>query len=292
MRGRVSKLVAGAALALTFFSCVAAADPAGAGRLGDSFLMDSSGNVIKPDPSAASAAGPGATAKTAKGKGRGKWKKKHKLLVAWGAVFVILWSVAGFLLYRYWSTGKKAASSRDKEARQKKKEKKREEEKRKEEAEAPPPAPLEPAVARKVKRQELEERARAAVESAPKFGLAELEAVKMGPSLDQFETRVTRFERELDKLRPDALKARACPPPPPPPPPPFPPPPPPHPPPRLAPARPPPPPPDHFHHPPATNPRTRGRAAPRERGRGASGAATRRALREGVVGPPPPPFSY
>jgi len=212
MRGRVSKLVAGAALALTFFSCVAAADPAGAGRLGDSFLMDSSGNVIKPDPSAASAAGPGATAKTAKGKGRGKWKKKHKLLVAWGAVFVILWSVAGFLLYRYWSTGKKAASSRDKEARQKKKEKKREEEKRKEEAEAPPPAPLEPAVARKVKRQELEERARAAVESAPKFGLAELEAVKMGPSLDQFETRVTRFERELDKLRPDALKARACPP--------------------------------------------------------------------------------
>ncbi|KAJ1486779.1 hypothetical protein T484DRAFT_1788584 [Baffinella frigidus] len=232
------RLATGATAALAFLlSAVAdAGDEAPKGGDGDrSFVMDNAGKFIEEAAAAPKKA---------------KWKKKHLLLMAWGGVFLVLWSVAGFFLYRYMNSGKRAASTRDKDTRQKKKEEKAQKQKQKEEDEAPPPAPIEPTIARNVKRKELEEKARVALEAAPKFegegnlllleadpkfersisaagsdfhgpgayaqsagfagsdrlGMASVEAVRVGPSADQFETRVTRFERELDLLSPVALK--------------------------------------------------------------------------------------
>lgn len=82
------RLATGATAALAFLlSAVAdAGDEAPKGGDGDrSFVMDNAGKFIEEAAAAPKKA---------------KWKKKHLLLMAWGGVFLVLWSVAGFFLYR------------------------------------------------------------------------------------------------------------------------------------------------------------------------------------------------
>ena len=75
-----------AALVVLFSAAADAAVEASPGGEGDrTFVMDNGGKFIEDAVAAPKKA---------------KWKKKHLLLMVWGGVFLVLWSLAGFFLYR------------------------------------------------------------------------------------------------------------------------------------------------------------------------------------------------